>query len=204
MGKGARTRQAILEEAVDLASVAGLSGVTIGALASHTGLSKSGLFAHFGSKETLQVETLRSASERFIRLVVSPALQRPAGVSRIRALFENWVAWSVNHCARGGCLFVASAVELDDRDGPAREFLVEKQQQWLAAIARCARRAIEVGEVRDDLDAEQFAHDLYSIFLGYHHARRLLRDPRAESRARTAFETLVAGALATDGHPVEA
>ncbi len=191
MGKGAQTRDAILSEAVDLASVAGLDGVTIGALASHTGLSKSGLFAHFCSKESLQLETLRAAADRFVKLVVSPALARRSGVERVRALFDNWIQWSVSHCARGGCLFVASAVELDDQDGPARDFLVEKQRQWLEVIARTAQRAIGVGDFRADLDTEQFAHDLYSIFLGFHHARRLMRDPNAEMHARRAFETLI-------------
>ncbi len=195
MGKGAQTRETILNEAVDLASVAGLDGVTIGTLAAHTGLSKSGLFAHFGSKENLQVETLRAAAERFTELVVSPALQEPAGTPRVRALFDKWLEWSGSrHGQRGGCLFVASAVELDDQEGPARDFLVEKQRQWLDVISRSARRAIEIGDFREDVDTEQLAHDLYSIFLGYHHARRLLRDPNAEARTRRAFEQLIANA----------
>ena len=194
MGKGSRTRGAILAQAVDLASVAGLDGVTIGALATQTGLSKSGLFAHFGSKENLEVETLRAAADRFVALVVTPALKQPAGIPRVRALFDNWVKWSVTHCARGGCLFVAAAVELDDREGPARDYLVEKQRQWLDTIARTTQRAVEVGDFRDDTDTEQFAYDLYSVFLGYHHARRLLRDPHAETRARNAFETLIRNA----------
>ena len=194
MGKGSRTRGAILAQAVDLASVAGLDGVTIGALATQTGLSKSGLFAHFGSKENLEVETLRAAADRFVALVVTPALKQPAGIPRVRALFDNWVKWSVTHCARGGCLFVAAAVELDDREGPARDYLVQKQRQWLDTIARATQRAVEVGDFRDDTDTEQFAYDLYSVFLGYHHARRLLRDPRAETRARNAFETLIQNA----------
>ncbi len=194
MGKGAQTRETILNEAVDLASVAGLDGVTIGALATHTGLSKSGLFAHFGSKENLQVETLRAAAERFTELVVSPALQEPAGTPRVRALFDKWLEWSGSHHGQRGCLFVASAVELDDQEGPARDFLVEKQRQWLDVISRSARRAIEAGDFREDIDTEQLAHDLYSIFLGYHHARRLLRDPNAETRTRRAFEQLIANA----------
>jgi AcrR family transcriptional regulator len=191
MTKGSRTRETILDQAVELASVTGLGGVSIGTLATHTGLSKSGLFAHFGSKETLQVETLRTASRHFVEVVVSPALEQKAGLERMRALFENWVAWSTKSGARGGCLFVASAVELDDQAGPARDYLVEKQREWLEVISRSARRAIEVGAFRDDLDTEQFAHDLYSIFLGFHHARRLLQDPKADARARAAFANLL-------------
>ena len=193
MGKGAKTHEAILGEAVELASIAGLEGVTIGTLAAHTRLSKSGLFAHFGSKENLQLETLGAAPERFVAYVVSPALKQPAGTRRVRALFNNWVEWSGAQ-GRGGCLFVASAVELDDQEGPARDFLVEKQREWLDVIARTARRAVDVGDFRPDLDCEQFAHDLYSNFLGYHHARRLMRDPKAESRARAAFEQLLRNA----------
>jgi AcrR family transcriptional regulator len=193
MGKGAETHETILQEAVALASVAGLEGVTIGTLATHTGLSKSGLFAHFGSKENLQVETLRAATERFVASVVSPALRKPAGIRRVRALFDNWVKWSGSQ-GRGGCLFVASAVELDDQEGPARDFLVEKQREWFDVIARTAQRAVDAGDFRPDLDCEQFAHDLYSHFLGYHHARRLMRDPKAEPRARAAFEQLLRNA----------
>ena len=114
---------------------------------------------------------------------------------RVRALFDKWLEWSGSHHGkRGGCLFVASAVELDDQEGRARDFLVQKQRQWLDVISRSARRAIEAGDFREDVDTEQLAHDLYSIFLGYHHARRLLRDPNAETRTRRAFEQLIANA----------
>lgn len=190
MTKGDRTRDAILDEAIDLASVVGLEGLSIGELAHRTGLSKSGLFAHFGSKETLQVEVLRAGFGRFADTVVRPALDAPRGLARVRALFDGWLEWTT-YCMSGGCLMVAASVELDDRQGPARDYLVETQREWLQFLAGAAERATRTGEFRADLDHEQFAHEFNSILLGYNQARRLLRDPVAETRARRAFERLI-------------
>lgn len=189
MTKGDDTRQAILREAFELATVEGLEGVTIGALAQRTEMSKSGLFAHFGSKESLQVDTLRMAADRFAERVVVPAIRESAGIPRVRALFDRWLAWGAQ--LHGGCIFVSSAAEYDDREGAARDFLVEKQREWIGTIVRVARRAVEVGDFRPDLDPEQFAHELYSIYLGYHFSLRLMRDPAARTRARRAFEALI-------------
>ena len=189
MGKGERTREAILDRALDLASVVGLEGLSIGALASHSGLSKSGLFAHFGSKEALQLATLKAASNAFVGSVMGPARAWPQGVERLRAIFDNWLAWTERN--DGGCLFVTAAVELDDRDGAAREFLVAQQRSWLDALARQAAFAARNGELETDLDADQFAFEMYGIYLGYHNARRLQRDPDAARRARAAFDSLI-------------
>jgi AcrR family transcriptional regulator len=189
MSKGERTREAILGHALDLASVVGLEGLSIGALASHSGLSKSGLFAHFGSKEALQLATLKAASNTFVAEVMAPARAKPQGVERLRAIFENWLAWTERH--DGGCLFVTAAVELDDRSGPARDYLVGMQRSWLSALARQATHAARQGELRADLDGEQFAFEMYGIYLGYHNARRLQRDPDAQRRARIAFDALL-------------
>jgi AcrR family transcriptional regulator len=189
MGKGERTRGAILDHALDLASVVGLEGLSIGALASHSGLSKSGLFAHFGSKEALQLATLKAASAAFTEQVMAPARAKARGLERLRAMFENWLLWTERN--QGGCLFVTAAVELDDRDGAARAFLVGQQRGWLEALARQARHAVGAGELRADLDAEQLAFELYGLYLGYHNARRLQRDPEAGRRARAAFDALV-------------
>jgi AcrR family transcriptional regulator len=194
MGKGEVTRQAILERATALASRCGLEGVSIGHLAEDLGLSKSGLFAHFGAKETLQVEILRFAADRFVQAVVRPALAQPRGEPRVRAIFERWLGWSRSHSVPGGCLFVAAASELDDRPGPARDELVRLQKEWMDSIAICFRSGIREGHFRADADPEQFAHDLYSVMLGYHHAQRLLRDPAADSRARASMEALLAAA----------
>jgi AcrR family transcriptional regulator len=192
MGKGELTRQAILERATALASRVGLAGVTIGHLSEELGLSKSGLFAHFGAKETLQVEVLRFAADRFVQDVVRPALAAPRGEPRVRAIFERWLAWGCSHSVPGGCLFVASATELDDRPGPAREELVKLQRDWLETIATCFRTGITEGHFRREADPEQFAYDLYSVMLGWHHATRLMNDPEADARARRAVDALLA------------
>jgi AcrR family transcriptional regulator len=192
MGKGELTRHAILERATALASRVGLAGLTIGHLSEELGLSKSGLFAHFGAKETLQVEVLRFAADRFVQDVVRPALAAPRGEPRVRAVFERWLAWGGSHSVPGGCLFVSSATELDDRPGPARDELVKLQRDWLETIATCFRTGITEGHFRRDADPEQFAHDLYSVMLGWHHATRLMRDPEAGARARRAVEALLA------------
>ncbi len=192
--KGEATHAAILARAVDLASVAGLGGVSIGALARETGLSKSGLFAHFGSKEQLQIEILEATAEHFLDAVLRPARRQPAGEKRLRRIMENWLNWDGAGGFRGGCVFIAAAVELDDQPGPVRDHLVWQQREWMAVLTRAASRAVEVGDFRPDVDPGQFAHELYSIALGYHYAARLLHDPEAEARARTAFETLIANA----------
>ncbi|HEY8234393.1 MAG TPA: TetR/AcrR family transcriptional regulator [Vicinamibacteria bacterium] len=196
MGKGSETRQLILERAAQTASRSGLDGLTIGQLAGELGLSKSGLFAHFHSKEALQVQTLRHAAELFVDRVVRPALKAPRGEPRLRALFERWLAWAQADVLKGGCLFVAAATELDDLDGPARDELVRQQRDWLELIANVARTGVGEGHFQAGLDTEQLAHDLHGVMLAYHHARRLLRDPRAPQRARSAFDALVRAARA--------
>ncbi len=194
--KGEATRAAILDEALAHASQVGLEGLSIGELARRLGMSKSGLFAHFASKENLQLEVLRSAADRFVETVIRPALQQPRGEPRVRALFENWLAWSRADFSPGGCLFVGAAVELDDRPGPPRDYLVAAQRDFLGAIATAARISVEERHFRGDLDPEQFAYDLYSIYLAYHHFSRLLRSPEAEERLRLAFAELLERAKA--------
>jgi AcrR family transcriptional regulator len=194
VGKGDERRQLILERAAQTASRLGLEGLTIGQLASDLGLSKSGLFAHFQSKEALQVQTLRHTAALFVDRVVRPALKAPRGEPRLRAIFEHWLGWAEAAVLKGGCLFVAAATELDDLEGPAREELVRQQRDWLELIANVARTGIAEGDFRPELDGEQLAHDLYGVMLAYHHARRLLRDPHAPERARRAFEALVEAA----------
>ena len=194
MHKGATTRHAILTHATGLASQVGLTGLTIGALADHLRLSKSGLFAHFRSKEALQIQVLEHAAASFVEAVVRPALQQPRGEPRMRALFERWLEWEQAEALPGGCVFVAAASELDDRPGPARDRLVELQRQWLDVIATSVRKSVETGQLRADADPEQFAQDLYGVMLAFHHQSRLMGDVRAETRARCAFNTLVAAA----------
>ena len=191
MGKGEQTRDAILERAIRLASEVGLEGVTIGRLADALDLSKSGLFAHFESKEALQVETLDRAAQRFSEVVVRPALAAPRGEPRLRALFERWLRWPRAVPQPGGCIFVQASVELDDRPGPARDRLVELQREWFDTLARAVRGARDEGQLRADVDAQQFAFELYGVMLSSHHHARLLHDRSADERARRAFERLL-------------
>lgn len=191
MRKGQETRDAIVDHAIDLARRVGLEGLTIGRLADDLELSKSGLFAHFRSKEALQIQVLDGAAERFVASVVRPALLVERGLPRLQALFDRWLAWEQRP---GGCVFVQAAVDLDDRPGPARDRLVQLQRDWLETLANTARGAIREGHFSSSVDPEQFAHDLNGIILAYHHAARLLRDRDAERRARTSFAALLRAA----------
>jgi AcrR family transcriptional regulator len=194
MSKGDNTRERILERAFRMASRDGLEGLSIGALAESLGMSKSGLFAHFGSKEELQVEILRSAAQRFEDTVVRPSFRAPRGTPRIRRLQENWVRWANSPEASGGCVFVSAAAELDDRPGRPRDYLVETQGKLQDALAHSARLAIDAGHFRKDLDCRQFAFEFYALLLGYHHAKRLFRDPRADAALAASFDRLLADA----------
>jgi AcrR family transcriptional regulator len=194
VSKGEVTRNAILERATALASRSGLAGVTIGRLAEELGMSKSGLFSHFSSKEGLELAILEFAAARFVDAVIKPALAAPRGEPRVRALFEGWQDWPDRSGLPGGCLFVAAAAELDDRPGEARDRLAAMQRDWLETIATVVRTGITEGHFRKDLDAEQLAHDLYGVMLVAHHTSRLLRDPRSRERTVRAFEALVAAA----------
>ena len=193
MSKGAETRQAILERAFELASVIGLSGVTIGRIAEEAGLSKSGLFAHFGSKEALDVAVVEEASRQFVQEVMVPALREPRGEPRVRALFERWVTWGQRP---GGCFFVGAGAELDDRPGPPRDALARACKDWVDEIAKAARIAVREGHFAASLDPEQFAFELYGIMLSFHQFHRFLRDPATQLRTRQAFDRLVAAARA--------
>jgi AcrR family transcriptional regulator len=190
--KAESTRELILESAVSAVSEMGFEGLSLGELAKRVGMSKSGLFAHFDSKDDLQLAVLRHAAQQFVETVIAPALKAPRGEPRVRALFENWFRWASDDEARpGGCVFVAAATELDDRPGPLRDYLVSSQRDWLSALAHAARIGVDEGHFRKDLDLDQFAHDLYSILLAYHHFHRLLHDPSGAQRARRAFDQLL-------------
>jgi AcrR family transcriptional regulator len=196
MSKGSATREAVLGHALAQASSLGLSGVTIGTLAERAQMSKSGLFAHFESKEALQIAVLDEASKRFIETVVAPALRKKRGEPRVRALLEYWGRWATAEFMPGGCVFVASIAELDDRPGPVRARLLECQRDWLETLTTAIRIAVDEGHFRRNLDPAQLAHDFLSLAYGTHLLARLLRDPKAEQRRRTAFENLLAGARA--------
>jgi AcrR family transcriptional regulator len=198
VSKGRQTRETVLDAAVAAASTSGLAAISIGELARTVGMSKSGVFAHFDSKENLQIEVLRSAVSHFIAEVVGPALKKPRGEARVRALFENWFDWSSNASRPGGCIFIAAASELDDKPGPVRDYLVSTQKEWLATLSQAVRIAVDEGQFRSDVDAQQLAHDFYSILLAYHHFSRLLQMPAARVRAFRSFEQLIESARVKD------
>jgi AcrR family transcriptional regulator len=191
VAKGEQTRRAILARAFEIAKTSGLSGLSIGRLAEETGLSKSGLFAHFGSKEALCVAVVEEAAQQFVEFVMAPALQKPRGEPRIRALFERWIEWGQQP---GGCFFVAAVAELDDQPGPARDALVQSCRDWLDALATAARITVAEGQFRADVDPDQFAFELYSTMLGFHTYQKFLRAPASLARARDAVERMLAAA----------
>jgi AcrR family transcriptional regulator len=196
MSKGDDTRERILDRAFRVATRDGLEGLSIGMLAGELGMSKSGLFAHFGSKEDLQIEVLRAAARRFEDFVWRPALKVARGEARLRKVLERWLLWVNEPSMPGGCIFVAAAAELDDKDGRPRDFLVGEQKKLCAALAKAAHLGVEEGQFRRDLDCDQLAFDAYSLVFGYTFQRRLLRDPKAEVRARRAIDRLLASARA--------
>ncbi len=193
MAKGEQTRQAILTRAFEIAKTVGLAGLSIGRLAEETGLSKSGLFAHFGSKEALEVAVVEEGVRQFVQFVMTPALRQPRGEPRIRALFERWLLWGQQ---RGGCFFVGAITELDDRSGPPRDALVQTCKDWLDTLATAARITVTEGHFRADLDPDQFAFEVYSMMLGFHAYHKFLRAPASLDRARDALERLLVNARA--------
>ena len=193
MGKGDDTRQAVIDHAVEIAGRLGVAGLTIGTLASATDMSKSGLYAHFRSKEALQLAVLASAREHFVDQVIRPALAAPRGEQRVRTLFERWLATSSS--GADGCLFVSAATEFDDQPGAVRDQLVRDHWDLAESLAQVYRSGAKDGAFRDDLAPEQFAHDLHGLMLAHFHAFRLLHDPAAEPHTRYAFERLLQSLL---------
>jgi AcrR family transcriptional regulator len=186
--KGIDTKAAVLAHATRLARTVGLEGLSIGALALELGMSKSGLFAHFKSKENLQVEVIEDARRDFVGGVIGPAFTAKRGEPRVKALFDSWLSWAEQ---TGGCLFVSVASELDDREGPAREAAVKAQRDWLDTLAHAAKIAVDEGHFQAGLDTVQFAFEEESIMLGCHFSMRFLRDPKAKARATKAFQGLL-------------
>jgi AcrR family transcriptional regulator len=190
MHKGQQTRAAILEAAVRLASHMGLEGLSIGALAEVTQMSKSGVFAHFGSRDELQIAVVRQYHLRFEEEVFFPAVREPRGLPRLRALFERWVR-RVSMELDSGCIYISGAVEFDDRPGPVRDALAEMVKAWHAALERAIRMAVDAGHLRADTDPTQMLFELHGLILALHHDARFLRTPGAPDRARSAFERLL-------------
>jgi AcrR family transcriptional regulator len=185
------TRDRILEHGLDLLSAVGLSGVTLGVLAADVGMSKSGLFAHFRSKEAVQLALLRQMAQLANAVVVAPALEQPPGLARLTTLVENWLGWSRKAGLRGGCPVAAALFELDDIDGDVRAEVVAMEGRWRELLKALVCEAVASRELSVDLDVDQFVWELCGIYLSHHASSRFLRDPGADRRALTAFEALL-------------
>jgi len=185
--KGTQTRERILDAALAVASREGLEGLTIGLLADAMDMSKSGVFAHFGSREELQIAVIDEYARRFMDAVYFPAIGLPRGLPRLRAMYENWL-YRVQHVEiPNGCVFISGAVEFDDKEGPVRDRMVLVNRGWQGEMLKAARQAIEQGHLASDCEPEQLVFELYGFMLSLHHDARLLREPRAVERARVAF-----------------
>ncbi len=189
--KGRQTRAAILDAALGLASHMGLEGLSIGALAELMGRSKSGVFAHFGSREELQISVVREYHARFEAEVFQPCMKEPRGLPRLRALFERWVR-RVSQEIDSGCIYISGAVEFDDRPGPVRDALVEMVRAWHQALGRAMELAVEEGHLPADDDPQQMLFEIHGLILALHHDARFLRTPGAPDRARAGFERILA------------
>lgn len=191
MRKGEQTRSAIVAVACDLAAREGLEGLTIGALADGMKMSKSGVFAHFGSREDLQIAVLRAYEARFVEEVLRPGLLAPRGLSRLNAILDRWLDRTAVE-ASSSCIWISGAAEYDDRPGPVREVLVGMVRSWQRELSRAIRQAIDAGELAALTDPEDLVFDLYGVVLVLHHDSRLMRSPDALSRARRARDRLIA------------
>ena len=186
--KGERTRQHILERAIDVASLEGLEGLTIGRLADELEMSKSGLFAHFGSKEDLQLAAIEGARQRFIDEVVRPALGAPRGYPRLMALCRQWLNYLSRGVFPGGCFFAAASFEFDDRPGPVRDAIATAMDDWLATLEKSVRLAKEEGHLDARTDPAQIVFELNSLFLGANFSSQLRHDSLALRHAQKAIE----------------
>ena len=193
--KGEQTRSAIVRSACELAARDGLEGLTIGALAERIKMSKSGVFAHFGSREDLQIAVLRAYEDQFVEQVLRPALEVPRGLARLRAIMAHWLDRTAVDPATS-CIWISGAAEYDDRPGPVREVLVGMVRSWQRELVRAIAQAIDTGELAADLQPQDLVFDLYGVVLVLHHDARLMNSPDALPRARRAFERLLAAVAA--------
>ena len=194
--KGRQTRATILDAALALASHMGLEGLSIGALAEVTQMSKSGVFAHFGSREELQISVIREYHAKFADEVFEPAMSAARGLPRLRALFDRWFK-RVSIEIDAGCIYISGAVEFDDRPGPVRDALLGMVQTWQNALERAIDIAIDEGHLRADTDAQQMLFEVHGLILALHHDARFLRRPGADARARAGFENVLSHYIAS-------
>jgi AcrR family transcriptional regulator len=191
MQKGQQTKAAIIEAALGLATQIGLEGLSIGALAEITQMSKSGVFAHFGSREELQISVIREYFSRFEQEIFYPSLQADRGLPRLQALFDNWMK-RVAVEIQSGCIFISGAVEFDDRPGPVRDALASSVQTWLQALNRAIVQTQECGQLQGHADAHQIAFEIHGLILALHYEARFLKNPGSLARANVGFSNILA------------
>jgi len=190
MQKGQQTKTAIVDVALSLATQMGLEGLTIGAVAEIAGMSKSGVFAHFGSREELQISVIREYHHRFEQEVFYPVLLLARGLPRLRALFANWMQRTSAEID-SGCLYISGAAEFDDRPGPVRDALASSVQTWMAALHRAVRLSVEQGDLAEQTDAAQMAFEIHGLILACHYEARFLKSKAALGLAQRSFEHIL-------------
>jgi AcrR family transcriptional regulator len=195
MGHAATTRERILDQGLALMSQSGLEGVTLGVLADQVGMSKSGLFAHFRSKEEVQLRLLEHTSKVGAAHIIAPSMNEPEGLPRLKALVKNWFGWAPRAGLPGGCPVAAGLFEFDDAPGPVRDKILAMEAEWRALLTKTVTEACTRGHLRANLDVAQFIWELCGIYLSHHAAQRFLKSPDADRRAQTAFEALLERAV---------
>lgn len=201
--KGQQTRTAIVEAALGLATHVGLEGLSIGAVAEVMQMSKSGVFAHFGSREELQISVVREYHQHFEEEVFFPAVAGPRGLPRLRALFANWMKRTSIEI-EAGCIYISGAVEFDDRPGPVRDALASSVKTWLTAMNRAVVLAKKEGHLRADVDEQQMTFEIHGLILALHYEARFLKTPGSVDRALAGFERIVKEHQTPDAPPVSA
>jgi len=189
MVKQKNTKTAILEKGLEVATHLSLEAVTIGGLANEMKMSKSGLFAHFQSKENLQVEILNYAAKHFTEYVITPALKVERGIPRIKAIVENWINWG--NMFKGGCIFVDATTEFNDRPGNIQNILFNQQKQWIDVLRKIGESAVKAGHIKPDTNCDQFAYDLYSLVLGHYYYDQLLNDSKINQRKEISLKNFI-------------
>ena len=197
--KGDLTHRRLLAAGLNAVSVGGLANVTLGTLATAAGLSKGGLFAHFTSKEDLQLQLLDEMARIAEANVARPAMKAPPGLPRLQAFFERWLGWPSKAGLRGGCPITAAIFELDDTSGPLRDHLIELEEGWRNVLASLVTEAVKAGHFSRKVDVQQFVWEMIGIYLAYHVSSRLVRDSSSRQRALKAFAALLTRAGAPGG-----
>lgn len=189
--KSELTFAAIVDAALDMAAAQGMESLSLGQVAKHLGISKSGVFSRVGSLEALQQAVMDEYDRRFVAAVFAPAMAYPRGLPRLNAMVSLWIERACNVETLTGCIYVAGAFEYDDVESPLRAVLEHNLRRWRATMVRTVTQALEAGHLRPDTDAEQLVFEVYSLMIGLMHDARFLRDPKAHERVKAAYERLI-------------